>query len=119
MNQLARTVFSVLLVAASVGAAGPAYADVTVSGRVTPAVADPSDPWDLGANALVVGGALSDDEPMGEVIVSRRGTLISAGASIARASYSTGRVQVIGYGSRWINHGQLALGVTSGAYGSL
>ncbi len=119
MNQLARTVFSVLLVAASVGAAGPAYADVTVSGSVIPAVADPSDPWDLGANALVVGSALSDDEPIGEVIVSRRGTLISAGASIARANYSTGRVQVIGYGSRWINHGQLALGVTSGAYGSL
>ncbi|XXX81556.1 hypothetical protein WMF30_22630 [Sorangium sp. So ce134] len=86
---------------------------------MTPAVADPGDPWDLGANALVVGGALNADEPMGEVIVSRRGTLLSAGASIAAVPYSSGTVQVIGYGSRWINQGQLALGLRTGAYGSL
>ncbi|WP_437769557.1 hypothetical protein WMF27_07755 [Sorangium sp. So ce281] len=119
MNQQARTVFSVVLAAASMGAAGPAYAGVSVSGSVTPAVADPGDPWDLGANALLVGSALNAEEPMGEVIVSHQGTLISAGASVAAVPYSSGRVQVIGYGSRWINHGQLALGLRTGASGSL
>ncbi|AUX40081.1 uncharacterized protein SOCE26_014780 [Sorangium cellulosum] len=47
----------------------------------------------------------------------RRGTLISAGASVAAATYSSGTVEVIGYGSRWINNGRLAL--RPGSSGSL
>lgn len=117
MNQQARYAFSALLTAVSVGAAGPASADVTVSGNVTPSA--PSDPWDLGPNALVVGDGSTPEEPIGEVIVSRRGTLISAGASVAAAPYSAGTVQVTGYGSRWINTGQLALSLTTGSVGSL
>ncbi|AGP40012.1 hypothetical protein SCE1572_39270 [Sorangium cellulosum So0157-2] len=45
---------------------------MTVSGDVMPAA--PSDPWDLGQNALVIGGASTTAAPTsGEVIVSRRG----------------------------------------------
>ncbi|WP_236644166.1 hypothetical protein [Sorangium cellulosum] len=72
MNQQARYAFSAWLAAASVGLAGAAHAAVTVSGDVMPAA--PSDPWDLGQNALVIGGASTTAAPTsGEVIVSRRG----------------------------------------------
>ncbi|WP_437996816.1 hypothetical protein WMF26_38610 [Sorangium sp. So ce185] len=120
MNQLARHAFSASLAAASVGLAGTAHADVTVSGEVAPGAVDPSDPWDLGPNALVIGGASTPMEPTsGEVIVSRRGTLISAGAAVAAGVGSGGTVQVVGYGSRWINNGQLALSLRTESRGSL
>ncbi|WP_437322393.1 hypothetical protein [Sorangium sp. So ce394] len=42
MHQRSRWALSLLLAAASVATAGPAYADVTISGDVTPG--NPSDP---------------------------------------------------------------------------
>ena len=114
MDHQARTAVSALLVAASVGAAAPAYADVTVSGDVVPA--DPGDP----SGALVIGGASTPTAPTsGEVIVSRRATLLSAGASVAAGVGSGGTVQVIGYGSRWINNGRLAISLRRESRGSL
>ncbi|WP_437931203.1 hypothetical protein WMF37_18900 [Sorangium sp. So ce291] len=100
MNKQARTAFSALLVAASVGAAGPAYADVTVSGDVTPT--GPSDPWDLGLSQLIVRA--------GTVEVTHGGTLISPGASVDGGGAGFGIIQVDGYGSTWVNDGSIVLG---------
>ncbi|WP_437682151.1 hypothetical protein [Sorangium sp. So ce131] len=109
MNQRFRYAFWFLLPAAAAGVAGPAYADVTVSGDVSPS--NPSDPWDLGANPLVV--STVDEGDGGSVTVTRRGTLISAGAAVGRARSSNGTVEVVGYGSTWTNSGALEVGFSN------
>lgn len=100
MNHQVRCAFSALFVAASVSVAGPANADVTTWGDVSPQ--NPSDPWDLGLNRLVVRS--------GTVEVTDGGTLISPGASVDGGSADFGTVQVDGYGSTWINNGSIELG---------
>ncbi|WP_438029701.1 hypothetical protein [Sorangium sp. So ce233] len=82
------------------GAAGPAYADVTISGDVTPT--NPSDPWDLGLSQLIVRA--------GTVEVTHGGTLISPGASVDGGGDGFGIIQVAGYGSTWVNNGSIVLG---------
>ncbi|AUX42532.1 hypothetical protein SOCE26_039650 [Sorangium cellulosum] len=106
MKQRFRYVFWFLLPAAAAGAAGPAYADVTVSGNVSPN--NPSDPWDLGSTPLVVSSV--DEAGGGSVTVTRRGTLITAGAAVGRALRSTGTVEITGYGSTWTNRGVIEVG---------
>ncbi|WP_437652417.1 hypothetical protein [Sorangium sp. So ce1182] len=93
-----RLALTSLLASASLSAAGAAHADVTISGDVSPQ--NPSDPWDLGPNPLLVHG--------GTVDVTDRGTLISAGASI-RAISPINRVRVLGYGSTWLNSGTIEI----------
>ncbi|WP_437503120.1 hypothetical protein [Sorangium sp. So ce1099] len=102
MNQQLRYVLGTLIAAASVSAAGVARADVTVEGFVSPG--SPSDPWDLGSSTLLVA---TERNEWGRVTVSNRGQLSSNGAYVGYAFYSTGVVDVIGYGSSWINHGRL------------
>ncbi len=115
MNQRSRWALSLLLTAAPVTASGSAHADVTVSGDVTPS--NPSDPWDLGPNPLWIGSASDFGTPTsGEVIVSNRGTLISAGARVATWAEATGTVRVIGYGSTWINNGPLSVAASGQIY---
>ncbi|WP_438018062.1 hypothetical protein WMF18_02815 [Sorangium sp. So ce315] len=105
---------SASLAATIVSAAGAAHADVTIAGDVLPQ--NPTDPWDLGSTPLLVGGTMPGmpapgTPASGEVIVSNRGTLITAGAILGGESYEWGhgRVEVIGYGSTWTNHGAIEL----------
>ncbi len=110
MNQPSRCAFLALLVAAAVSAAAPAYADVTVSGDVSPQ--NPSDPWDISQSVLLVGGASDPWEATydsGQVTIENRGTLKSGGAVVGANDFITGSVRVVGYGSKWINNGSLAL----------
>ncbi|WP_437872896.1 hypothetical protein [Sorangium sp. So ce363] len=100
MSHQVRCALSALFVAASVSVAEPANADVTTRGDVSPQ--NPSDPWDLGLNRLVVRS--------GTVEVTNGGALISPGASVDGGSADFGIVQVDGYGSTWINNGSLELG---------
>ncbi|WP_437620645.1 hypothetical protein [Sorangium sp. So ce1151] len=109
MNQQLRYALGTLIAAASVSAAGVARADVTVEGFVSPG--SPSDPWEIGASTLLVATEQSD---VGRVVVSNRGRLISGGAHVGYASYSVGVVDVIGYGTRWINNGTLDMGAVEG-----
>ncbi|WP_437673172.1 hypothetical protein [Sorangium sp. So ce131] len=102
MKQQVRLALASLLAAASASMAGLAYADVVVEGDVSPQ--NPTDPWDLGSSALVV-NTISHDPA--RVTVSNGGTLISAGAYVGRASYGTGTVEILGYGSRWLNSGAI------------
>ncbi|AUX46956.1 hypothetical protein SOCE26_084660 [Sorangium cellulosum] len=104
MKQQVRLALASLLAAASASVAGLAYADVVVEGDVSPE--NPTDPWDLGSSPLVV-NTISHDPA--RVTVSNRGTLISAGAYVGRASYGTGTVEVLGYGSRWLNSGSIEI----------
>ncbi len=107
-----------LLTTAAVSAAAPAYADVTVSGDVSPQ--NPTDPWDIGQSVLVVGGPSGPGEgTSGKVIIENRGTLISGGAVLGPKDLSTGTVQVVGVGSTWINHGLLTLSGRSDSSGFL
>ncbi|WP_438005427.1 hypothetical protein WME89_42990 [Sorangium sp. So ce321] len=105
MNQQLRHALGVLIAAASLSAAGVARADVTVEGFVSPG--SPSDPWEIGASTLLVS---TEQNEVGRVVVSHRGRLISGGAYVGYASYSVGVVDVIGYGTRWINNGTLDMG---------
>ncbi|WP_437927781.1 hypothetical protein WMF37_00665 [Sorangium sp. So ce291] len=118
MNQQARCVVSALFAAVSVSAAGPARAEVTVSGDVSPA--SPTDPWDLGASPLLVGGTVEGPPRSGSVFVYNRGTLISAGAVLGGPNEEgSGTVEVTGYRSRWINDGSLELGGHESSTGAL
>lgn len=99
MNHRARYTLSALIAAASMSVGGPASADVTIWGNVSPQ--NPTDPWDLGPNRLRVG--------TGAVEVTDGGTLISPGATV-RASYDPGIILVDGYGSTWINNGSIEVG---------
>ncbi|WP_437305206.1 hypothetical protein [Sorangium sp. So ce388] len=81
---------------------------MTVTGDVSPG--SPSDPWDLGSSTLRVGGASNPWQPtfnIGEVIVASGGQLSSATALIGNDA--SGTVQVIGYGSTWINSGSIQI----------
>ncbi|WP_437637565.1 hypothetical protein [Sorangium sp. So ce854] len=98
MNHHLRYALASLLASASLGAAGAAHADVSISGNVSPQ--NPSDPWDLGPNPLLVQG--------GTVDVTDRGSLISAGASIWAIS-TVNTVRVLGYGSTWLNTGAIEI----------
>ncbi len=100
MNHQIRYALSALSIAASVSVAGPANADVTLGGDVSPQ--NPSDPWDLGLSQLVVRA--------GTVEVTHGGTLISPGASVDGGGAGFGIIQVDGYGSTWVNHGSIVLG---------
>ncbi|AUX46579.1 hypothetical protein SOCE26_080850 [Sorangium cellulosum] len=118
MDQRSRWALPLLLTAASVSAAGPVYADVTVSGDVTPS--NPSDPWDLGPNPLLIGSTSQFGAPTsGEVVISKGGTLISSGAIVAANDEATGTVHVTGYGSRWINSGSLWVALLNETMGQL
>ncbi|WP_437650575.1 hypothetical protein [Sorangium sp. So ce362] len=118
MNHQFRRGLSALLAVASLSAAGQAYANVTVTGDVSPE--DPSDPWDLGSSTLLVGGASAVWEPTfdnGEVIVTSGGKLFSAAALVG--NNASGTVQVIGYGSMWTNSGSIQLCASGYCDGSL
>ncbi|MGK3959010.1 hypothetical protein WMF38_38890 [Sorangium sp. So ce118] len=105
MNQQLRHALGTLIAAASVSAAGLAHADVTVEGFVSPG--SPSDPWEIGTSTLLVS---TEQGEVGRVVVSNRGRLNSGGAYVGYASYSVGVVDVIGYGTRWVNNGSLDMG---------
>lgn len=95
MKQQMRCALFASLAAASVSAAGPAYADVTTSGAVSPS--NPSDPWYIGPEDLVVGQVIGPWEALpGEVDVTHQGTVNSDSATII-----DGTILVSGYGSRW------------------
>lgn len=117
MNQRARSALAALLSFVPLGVAGSAYADVTVTGRVSPG--NPTDPWNLGTSTLVVGGPSVPGAPSsyGEVIVSQGGELITAAALIG--DYTNGTVQVIGYGSTWTNSGSIQISARSTSEGLL
>lgn len=118
MNQQARCVVSALFAAVSVSAAGPARADVTVSGDVSPAGA--TDPWNLGASPLLVAGTIPGPPRSGSVLVTNRGTVISAGAVLGGPyEEGSGTVEVTGYRSTWINDGTLELGGHESSTGTL
>ncbi|WP_438007362.1 hypothetical protein WME89_00695 [Sorangium sp. So ce321] len=118
MNQQARCVLSALFAAVSVSAAGPARADVTLSGDVSPA--SPTDPWYLGASPLLVGGTVEGPPRTGSVLVYNRGTVISAGAVLGGPyEEGSGTVEVTGYRSTWINNGSLELGGHESSTGAL
>ncbi|WP_437679150.1 hypothetical protein [Sorangium sp. So ce131] len=97
-----------MLATALMSAARPAYADVTFVGSVSPADPSPSD-------TLVVGAGI---EQVGQVLVTNRGRLVSAGARVGY-DQGTGTVEVIGYGSSWINNGPLELALGAGSSGAL
>ncbi|WP_434042906.1 MULTISPECIES: hypothetical protein [Sorangium] len=99
MNHRARVTLSALIAAVSLGVGGPASADVTIWGSVSPQ--NPTDPWDLGLDRLRVG--------TGAVEVTDGGTLISPGATLW-ASYDPGLILIDGYGSTWINNGSIEIG---------
>ncbi|WP_437829262.1 hypothetical protein [Sorangium sp. So ce1153] len=99
MNHRARYTLSALIAAASLSVGGPASADVTIWGNVSPQ--NPADPWDLGLDRLRVGA--------GAVEVTDGGTLISPGATVS-GSYDPGIILVDGYGSTWINNGSIEIG---------
>lgn len=111
-----RVVLGSLLAAASVSAAGLARADVTVEGFVSPDDPPPEGPWELGHTTLTVATEYGD---RGRASVSDRGTLITGGAFIGRASISVGIVDVIGYGSRWLNSGTIEMASAMDAEGDL
>ncbi|WP_437307052.1 hypothetical protein [Sorangium sp. So ce388] len=118
MNQQARCVVSALFAAVSVSAAGPARADVTVSGDVSPTGA--TDPWDLGASPLLVAGTIPGPPRSGSVLVTNRGTVISAGAILGGPyEEGSGTIEVTGYRSTWINNGTLELGGHESSTGTL
>ncbi|WP_437963117.1 hypothetical protein WMF04_25600 [Sorangium sp. So ce260] len=108
MHQRSRWALYLLFTTASLATAGLAHADVTISGDVTPG--NPSDPWDLGPDPLLIGSTSEFAAPTsGEVVISNEGTLFSAGASVATWPDATGTVRVTGYGSTWLNNGPLSV----------